>query len=301
MSNENKPSIHETVTAKIVAALEAGAAPWQKQWKGGVSRPLRSTGERYQGINVLILWCAAMERGYTSPYWFTFKQAQALKGCVRKGEKGTHVVYYATFTKEKTNDAGDTVESKIPFLKTYGVFNAEQIDGLPAKYATPEETTTTPFERIENAREFFHNVGADVRTGGVSAFYSPSGDFIQMPEQERFIDATAYESVMAHETIHWTGHASRENRLDKMARFGSEAYAFEELVAELGSAFLCADLQIENEPRPDHASYIASWVKVLRNDHKAIFNAASLASAAVARLHGHQPNNVEAAAEMVEA
>ena len=301
MSNETKPSIHEVVTAKIVTMLEAGAVPWQKQWKGGSSRPLRSTGERYNGINVLILWATAMEKGYSSPYWFTFKQALALKGCVRKGEKGTTVVYAATFTKEETNDAGDTTKKTIPFLRSYVVFNAEQCAGLPAKYTTPDDVTTTPFERIENAREFFHHVGADVRTGGTSAHYSPAGDYIAMPASELFVDAIAYESVLAHETIHWTGHASRENRLDKMARFGSEAYAFEELVAELGSAFLCADLGIENDPQPNHASYIASWIKVLKNDHKAIFNAASLASAAVARLHASQPNAVEVTVETVEA
>lgn len=295
--------IHQTVTDQIITALECGTRPWHKPWSGGnvegrIARPLRHNGVPYQGINILMLWGAAMDAGYSSPYWLTFKQAQEIGAHVRKGERGSMVVYASTFTKTGQDDGGDEIEATIPFLKSYTVFNAGQIEGLPAHYyaAALAPQPEAPFARIEAAERFFAAIGADVRHGGNRAFFSPTTDFVQLPPFEAFESAEAYYGTRAHEMGHWTG---RDTRLDRQfgKRFGDNAYAFEELVAELAAAFLCADLGLTPEIMPDHAAYLASWLKVLKADKRAIFTAASQASKAVDLLHSyqHQAEDREAA------
>ncbi len=193
--------------------------------------PLRSTGEPYRGINVISLWMTAAAAGFTCPYWFTFRQAQELGANVRKGEKGTLVVYANRITKTETDSKGDEVEREIPFMKGYTVFNGDQIDGLPARFTVkPEAPTVTTAQRIEAAEQFFKATGATVRHGGNRAYFAPSLDHIQMPPFESFRDAESYTATLAHEFIHWTGHDKRLAR-ELTGKFGSEKYAEEELCA----------------------------------------------------------------------
>jgi antirestriction protein ArdC len=278
--------IYQRVTAQIVAALEQGVRPWLKPWNaehaaGRITRPLRGNGVPYQGINVLMLWGAAVERGYAAPIWMTFKQALELGGCVRKGEKGSQVVYASTFSRTETDgESGEESERDIPFLKGYTVFNVEQIDGLPAHFTAPAETPLDPVQRIAHAERFFSATGATVRLGGNQAYYSVASDVVQMPFFETFKDAESYYATLAHELTHWTRHPSRLDRTFGRKRFRDEGYAMEELVAELGAAFLSADLGLTPEPREDHAAYIGHWLNVLKNDKRAIFTAASHAQRA---------------------
>ena len=296
MTNENgaKPDIYTRITNQIVAALEAGVKPWTQPWNaahaaGAVSRPLRYNGQPYSGINVLTLWASAMERQFAAPIWMTFKQALELGGHVRKGEKGSPVVYANTIVRTEEGDNGRDEERAIPFLKAYSVFNIEQIDDLPSHYYARTESTVNPDSRIASAEAFFAATGADIRHGGNSAFYIPSADFIQMPRFESFRDAHGFYSTLCHEACHWTRHEKRLDRDLGRKRFGDEGYAREELVAELGAAFLCADLGLRLEDREDHASYIASWLKVLKDDRRAIFSAAAHAQRAADYLRGLQP------------
>jgi antirestriction protein ArdC len=289
-----RADIYTRITDQIAAALERGVKPWTQPWNaahaaGAVSRPLRHNGAPYSGINVLTLWASAMERGYAAPLWMTFKQALELGGNVRKGEKGSPVVYADKIVRTEEGENGQDEERAIPFLKAYTVFNVEQIDGLPAHYYARAETTMNPDERIASAESFFAALEADIRHGGGSAFYVPSQDFIQMPAFESFRDAEAYYATLAHECTHWTRHGTRLDRDLGRKAFGDEGYAREELVAELGAAFLCADLGLRLEDREDHASYIASWLRVLKNDRRAIFTASAHAQRAIDFLHGFQP------------
>lgn len=294
-----KKDIYDRITASILAELEKGVRPWLKPWTAGaaVSRPLRANGVAYRGINTLVLWSAAMEKGYGAPIWMTFRQALELNAHVRKGEQGTGVVYASTFSKSETDaDTGEATERDIPFLKGYTVFNVEQIEGLPAHYYPAPASPLNPETRIASAEAYFASTGATIRHGGDRAFYAPSLDLIQMPDFESFRDAESYYATLAHETVHWTSYERRLNRDFGRARWGDESYAMEELVAELGSAFLGADLGLAPEMRADHASYIASWIDVLKNDRRAIFTAAAHAQRAADFLHGLQPKPVEAAA-----
>lgn len=295
-----RADIYARITDKIVADLEKGVRPWMQPWRAGnaigrVTRPLRHNGLPYSGMNVLLLWSEAMARGYTSPTWMTFKQAIEVGGAVRKGESGTLVVFASRFTKTEVGAAGEEVDREIPFLKAYTAFNVAQIDGLPERYYAGAETVRDPVERIEHADRFFANTGAVIRYGGDKAFFAPSGDFIQMPPFATFRDAASFVATLSHEACHWTAAPHRLNRdLSRYAKDRSDR-AREELLAELGSCFLCADLGIvpELEPRTDHASYLDSWLKVLAGDKKAIFQAAAHAQRAVAYLHGLQPAIVE--------
>jgi antirestriction protein ArdC len=223
-----------------------------------------------------------MEKGYGCPWWLTYKQAAELGGQVRKGEKGSLVVYASTFTKTGTDDKGEEVETEIPFMKGYTVFNAEQF------YATVPPLNQN-IDRLESAERFFANTKAAIRHGGSSAFYNLTLDFVQMPQIEAFRDRESYYATLAHEMTHWTRHESRLDRDLGRKRFGDAGYAMEELVAEIGAAFLCADLGIVPETRPDHAAYIASWLKVLKDDKRAIFTAASHAQKAADYLIGLRP------------
>ena len=289
-----KTDIYERVTNKIIADLEQGELTWLKPWSAGnmqgkITKPLRHNGVPYSGINILMLWGASIEAGYLSPYWMTFKQAKELGAHVKKGERGNLVVYANTITKTEEQDDGSEEERKIPYLKGYSVFNVEQIEGLPEHCYTKPKAIIDPTRRIQHAESFFASTGADIRHGGNSAHYSGGSDHVQMPFFEAFRSPQAYCATLAHELTHWTKHPKRLDREFGRKRWGDEGYAREELVAELGAAFLCADLELAPEPRADHAAYIQSWLKVLQNDKRAIFSAAAHAQRAADFLHGLQP------------
>lgn len=286
--------IYQEITDKIVAAFEKGTRPWIKPWSGDhaagrINRPLRYNFEPYTGVNVLNLWLEADLQGFTSPVWMTYRQAQTLGGQVRKGEHGSTTVRAGTFIKTEQNAAGEDVERALRFLKHFTVFNVEQIDDLPEKYyARTEEPVVTEQERLEIADLFFANTQAKIQHGGNRAFYSPTHDKVQMPPFEAFKDSESYYATLAHEITHWTKHKDRLDRDFGRKKWGDEGYAMEELVAELGAAFLSADLHITPEVREDHASYISSWLKVLKDDKKAIFTAAAHAQRAADLLHSFQ-------------
>jgi antirestriction protein ArdC len=291
--------VYTRVTDQIVAELEAGVRPWVQPWNaahvaGEVSRPLRFNSVPYRGINVVLLWLSALRQHFASPLWMTYKQAAEMGGQVRKGAKGSLVVYADTFTRREASDNGQEQEVAVPFLKSYTVFNTEQIDGLPAHYYARAKQPAHPIERIERAERFVANTGAEIRQGGGMAYYSSIGDYIQMPPPSNFRSAESYYATLCHELTHLTRHPSRLNRQFSGQRWGDEGYAMEELVAELGAAFLCADLGLTLEIREDHAAYIGSWLKVLKNHKRAVFTAAGHAQRAADYLHGLQPKPAEA-------
>jgi len=235
MSTE-KVDLYTRITNRIVSELEKGVRPWLQPWSaehaaGRITRPLRHNLMPYRGINVLSLWGEAMTRGYSCPIWMTYKQAQELGGQVRKGERGSLVVYADRIRRTETNDQGDDVEREIPFLKGYTVFNCEQINSLPAQYTAPAVPVLDPVQRITEAEAFFRNTGADIRYGGGRAYYAVHEDFVQMPRFEAFRDAESFYSTLGHECVHWTRHETRLNRAFGRKRWGDEGYAAEELVA----------------------------------------------------------------------
>jgi antirestriction protein ArdC len=291
--NTEKQDVYTRVTNKIVADLEQGVRTWMKPWNAGntdgrITRPLRHNGVPYSGINILMLGASSIEQGFAAPIRMTFKQAIELNAHVKKGEKGSLVVYANRITKTEDDGSGNEVEREIPFMKGYTVFNVEQIEGLPEIYYTVPESKLTTVERIERAEAFFASTRADIRYRGDRAFYSCDGDYIQMPVIEAFRDAESFYATLAHEGTHWTRHSTRLERDFGRKTWGDEGYAREELVAELGAAFLCADLGLTPEVRDDHAAYIATWLTVLKNDKRAIFSAAAHAQKAVDFLHGLQ-------------
>jgi len=296
-SNESaRADIHSRITSRIIDDLERGLRPWFKPWGSThttdrMTRPLRHNGQPYSGINVVLLWSEAVARGFTSPIWMTFRQAHALGAHVRKGEAGSTVVYANRVTKTETGDNGDPVQREIAFLKAYTVFCVEQIDGLPEHYYSRPAVILDPIARIERVDAFCSATRADIKHGGAQAYYALSSDYVQMPPFETFHDAEAYYATLGHELVHWTRHPSRLDRDFGRKRWGDDGYAREELVAELGSAFLCADLAITPEVREDHAAYIASWLKVLRNDKRFVVSAAAHAQRAVDFLHRLQPES----------
>lgn len=289
------------ITGRIPEQLEQGVRPWTKPWSaehlgGRVTRPLRSTGEAYQGINVLLLWMEAVAAGHGSRTWMTYRQALALGGQVRKGERGCPVVYFGTLANGSADggEAEGRAEEEareVRFLKTYTVFNVAQIDGLTERFtsAAGEPPALPAPERIAHADVFLGALGIEVRHGGGQAFYSASEDRIQLPPLEAVHDVESYYTTWGHEAVHATRHPTRLDRDFGRQRFGDEGYAREELVAELGSAFLAADLGLYIEPRDDHAAYLATWIKVLQGDKRAIVSAAAHAERAVTFLHGLQP------------
>ena len=266
--------------------------PWSSDHLDGrVLMPLRGTGEVYRGINILLLWEAMMEAGYQSPTWMTLRQANKLGAKIRKGERGTQVVYANTFTKTETNDKGEDIDVDIPYLKSYRVFNCDQIEGLPEHYyVRPERKTENAISRDQHLDAYFTNTSADIRYGGNRAYYSVTHDYVRMPPIEAFDSSASFYAVLGHETIHWTRHEKRLNRDFGRKQWGDAGYAQEELVAEMGSAFLCSLLDMTPEVREDHASYIDSWLQVLRQDKRAIFKAASYAQKAVEYLNDLQEN-----------
>jgi antirestriction protein ArdC len=278
--------LHEEVTKRILTQLEAGTAPWVKPW--AVPMPYNAaTSRRYRGVNVLLLWDTPYER----PAWLTFQQARTLDGHVRKGERAKQIVYVSDRPKPggDEDDPEQKKQQRAWFLTRYFVFNVEQVDGLPRHlYAPPP-----PIDL--NVDGFFDRIDADVRHGGPHAYYNRREDFIQMPHPEHFDSLLLYQGTRLHETVHWTGHASRLDR-EFGKQFGDQAYAFEELVAELGAAFLSADLCLA--PELHHAEYVDEWVKILQGHRQAIFSAAARATGAAEYLKGLQmPGAVEACAE----
>ena len=282
-SEPPRGSLYDDVTARIIAELEAGRFPWVQPWSNSAASPglpkNATTGRAYSGVNVLILWGAVIARAYPNQGWLTFRQALAAGGCVRKGEQGVTVCYADRFTpeaeKQRSAEQGDDARS-IPFLKRFVVFNVAQCDGLPEQYST-DAPPLPERELVPIAENLIAATGADFRIGGARAFYSPSGDFVQVPPQPAFPNQIDFYRTALHELGHWSGHASRLAR-SFGGRFGDSAYAREELCAELTSAYLCATLGIV--PTVRHTDYLGSWLAVLREDSRAIFKAASQASKA---------------------
>jgi len=261
--------IYQQVTDQIIKQLEQGATPWVKQWNGSSSANHNAvSGKGYNGINTLILAMSAAANGFKSNQWATYKQWLELGGQVRKGTKGTTIIFYSPVSGSKVNADGEE-KSYHYVLKSYSVFNADQIDGY-----TPAAAPVKTFNSIAALEALATDSGAVIKHGGDRAFYSPSEDFIQMPHKTDFTNEAAYYATLLHELAHWSGNATRLNR-DLSGRFGNEAYAAEELIAELSAAFLCAEYQIDGDLR--HAGYIASWLRILKNDNKAVFKAAALA------------------------
>ena len=271
-------SLYESVTLSIIADLETGVPIWVQPWKTkrrtglGFLPANLATGRTYSGINIPVLWHAAKCAGYADHAWMTFQQALALDAHVRKGEKGTHIVFTKKLSLKGDDDDADG--RKISMLRGYTVFNVSQIDGLPPKLATPEEVAPAIDDDVDR---FVAATKADIRHGGSRACFVPSLDIIQLPPRSAFVNIERYYATKLHELGHWSGHESRLNR-DLKNRFGTKAYAAEELIAEMTSAFLCAHLGINGELR--HASYIDSWIALLKEDNRAIFTAASKASQA---------------------
>lgn len=266
---------YETVTNEIIKQLESGCAPWVRPWNAGSDRNLIS-GSEYRGVNRLILGMTSMSRGYGSNVWGTYKQINECGGIVRKGEKGTAIVFFKPVTKSTQNDQGDTEVSSFAVMKSFVVFNLEQQDGI-------EIDSKPDFSPVEAAEERIVKTGAVISHGGSQAFYAPSTDRIQMPVRSSFDTEASYYATAFHELIHWSGAKDRLSR-DLSGRFGNPEYAFEELVAEMGAAFLCQDHGIAGELR--HAGYIKSWLKALRDDKTAVFKAAALAQKAADFING---------------
>ena len=276
------------VTNTIIAKLEAGTAPWTRPWSltGEGGRPLRHEGTPYTGINCLLLWATADTYGHRSRYWMTARQAGELGGHLRRGARASISVYASTFRKQGQPSLGGEASAKlIRFLRSYVVYNADDIEGLPGYYY-PRETPPTPAllsSRQQAIDDFFAAIPADVRHGGNSAHFNPTLDHIRMPHPGTFRSADAYASTRGHETVHWSGHRTRLDRTFGK-RFGDRAYAMEELVAELGTAMLCGNLGLPTELHDSHASYLAHWLGILRADKSAIFLAATKAEQALAYL-----------------
>lgn len=277
-SSGERADIYQEVTDRIVAELENGRLPWVQPWSNTVAAPSvprnAITGRRYSGINVLLLWGSLQQCGFATQRWLTFRQALAAGGNVRKGEKGTTVFFANTFVPE-----GQKLEAEpraVPFLKRFTVFNIDQCDGLPI------EMTATPLPQadgdiVPRAESLIRATGADLRIGGDKAFYMPALDYIQVPPQCAYFDQVNWYRTVLHETGHWSGHVKRLNR-DQTGSFGTHAYMGEEIVAELTAAFVLAELSIQ--PSVRHADYIGAWIDMLRDDKRAIFKAARLATQA---------------------
>ena len=294
-TGEGRAGLYEEITSKIIGELEAGRVPWVQPWgtqatKAQLALPRNATtGRPYSGINVLILWGAVIERGFTGQSWLTFRQAQSIGGHVRKGERGVTVVYADRFVpsdeRQRARETGEDAQA-IPFLKRFTVFNVDQCDGLPEDIATT--APLPPPGTIEPAVEaVIANSGVDFRIGGDRAFYVPVEDFVQVPPPAAFFEPINWHRTALHELAHASGHPARLNR-DLSGRFGSGKYAFEELIAEIAAAFSCAALGIE--PTVRHADYIGFWLDVLREDDRAVVRAASQASRVADYLLGFAPD-----------
>lgn len=273
---KKRRDLYQEVTNRIIEALRNGVVPWRRPWQiaAADAAPRNAITRRpYNGVNVFLLWMTAGARGYESNEWMTYNQAKKAGGQVRKGERGTTVYFWKTISiEEEDEDTGEVTRKRIPLMREFTVFNRAQVDGLPAPKDAPVPLSEP--ERNARADEFIAATGAVIRHGGSRAGYSPERDDIVMPPRASFKDAAGYYSTALHELAHWTGHPTRMAR-DLSGTYGSAAYAFEELVAEMGAAFLCADLEIDGDLQ--HPEYIANWIRVLEDDSHAITRAASQA------------------------
>lgn len=284
-TGQDRATLYDEITDKIIAELEAGRVPWVQPWgteaaRAPLSMPRNAASSRpYSGINVLILWGAVIERGFVGQSWLTFRQALALGGHVRKGERGTTVVYADRFVpadeRRRAREMGEEAQA-VPFLKRFTVFNTDQCDGLPADVAT---TAPMPLPGMiePQVEALIKATGIDFRIGGNRAFYMPAEDYVQVPPPAAYFEPINWHRTALHELGHASGHPSRLNR-DLGGSYGTKKYAFEELITELCAAFSCASLGIV--PTVRHADYIGSWLDVLREDNRAIVRAASQASKA---------------------
>ena len=281
-----RKDVYSRITAQIVEHLEKGVRPWIRPWNaehaaGRITRPLRHNGQPYSGINILSLWMSALAQNFAAPIWMTYRQASELNAHVKKGEKGSLVVYANAITRTERDDkTGQDGEREIPYMKGYTVFNVEQIEGLPEIFYAKAVPTLDSVARIDRAEKFFANLGATIKHGGTRAYYAQELDYVQMPPFEAFRDSESYYSILAHELAQWTKHPQRLDRDLGRKSWGDEGYSREELVAELMSAFLCADLELHQEASEENAAYIATWLEVLKHDHRAIFAAAAHAQKA---------------------
>lgn len=295
VTEPKKPAfdLYQTITNTIISHLEEGTAPWHKKWVGGNSTPFSlpinfSTNKHYKGINILLLWSAASKNQFTTNEWATLKQWNEKKEKIRKNEKSSMIVYFDMMEKEIEGEI-----EKIPFLKYSKVFNRSQLESYIPGPAEPELPLLV--ERLERVEKFVANTKADIKHQGYDACYIPDQDVIHMPSKSSFINTDemtateGYYSTLMHELTHWTGHPKRLDR-KLSTKFGSNPYAEEELIAELGAAFLAAALNITNAPKKDHANYIATWLQVLKQNKYAIISAARSASKAVDYLM-KLPNN----------
>ncbi len=278
--------LYATVTQQIITAIEAGASNFALPWHQIAGNPMNMVSQRnYRGINTLLLWLIGHARGYATPYWATFRQWRELGHPVMKGEKSATIVFWKELgTRGDDDHHDDQREGRAFVARAYHVFNASQVEGF-----TPPEFPVLPeSERIAQAEQFFGQIPITVQHDADCAYYRPSTDSVHLPPFSRFRDAASYYATRGHECVHATGAKARLDR-DLTGRFGSESYAMEELVAELGAAFLCASLGIASERRDDHAAYLASWLKVLKQDSRAIFTVAGKAQAATDWLLQYRP------------
>lgn len=295
-ASAHKPrrDLHAEITNRIIDAIERNPGKPQMPWRRN-STPLwmpenALSKNRYNGINVVNLWVAAECRGFTSPLWATYKQWTELGAQVRKGAKSELVIFYKEFDVEPSSDDSDD-DGKRRVARASHVFNSADVDG----FALPDAAEPLgPVQRLEAADRFITATQARIAHGGDRAYYRPSTDTIQLPDEHRFTGTDtmdrdeSYYAVLLHELTHWTAHYTRCNR-DLEARFKKQAYAAEELVAEIGSAMLCAEIGVTQDTRIDHAQYVFNWLQLLKDDPKAIFTAAAKASEAVAYLKRLQP------------
>ena len=280
----SRPGLYQEITDKIIRQIEAGTIPWVQPWASTASLSIprnASTQRAYSGINIVLLWDALFSRQYDVNQWLTFKQALALGGNVRKGERGTTVVYADSFVpkmagQNSTDAAIEDSPRRVPFLKRFTVFNASQCENLPFEYTVQAKPVSQRLP-IDAAEALIQASGVRFERGGNHAYYHIGDDCIRVPDQTSFFEPINFYRTALHELTHWTGAKHRLNR-DFSERFGDDAYAREELVAEMGSAFLCASLGIV--PTVRHADYIGNWLQVLKNDSRAIVSAASHASKA---------------------
>lgn len=291
MTTTTRRNLHQEITNNLIAAIESNPGDLSLPWRrtgGALHIPKNALSNKaYRGINIVSLWVTAEARGFSTPVWATYKQWTE-KGCqVRRGEKAALVIFYKEYEAEPDADNPDDNGQRRVARASY-VFNADQVDGYEYPASVP---MLGPVERVAAADRFVFGTGATVRHGGQSAYFDPASDRIQMPDEGRFIGtqtmtrSEGYYATLVHELIHWSGAKSRLNR-DMGKRFADAAYAAEELVAEIGAAFLCAELGIAADTRPDHAQYLAQWLKLLKDDDRAIFSAAARASEAATYLRG---------------
>jgi len=280
----NHTDLYQRITDQIVAQLEKGVAPWQRTWATiGGGLPMNVVSRKpYRGINTLLLWSAAEEHGYQSPLWATYRQWDALGGHVNRGEHGTKIIYWNVTRQTVLNEnTGEDEEQRRFFCREYTVFSLDQCGGEALNRFRAPVRQPRDFIDFEPAEKAIAATGAEIRHGGNRAYFDTRGDYVQLPVKAAFDAEAAYYATALHELAHWTGHESRLNRIDKLARFGDRSYSAEELVAELAGAFLTAALGVPNERTLDNAAaYLGNWLEVLRSDNRAIFTAATAASAA---------------------